>query len=65
MTREEVQALTGGEVIQVDDRWDVLLPASMSDADLDALANKVAAANHSPRPGEPVRIGLSRDRRWP
>lgn len=65
MTREEVQAITGGDVIRVDDRWDVLLPSDMSDADLEALADRVAAANAKPRPGEPVRIGLSRDRRWP
>ncbi len=38
-----VRATLGGKVRIVDDRVDVTLPADMSDADLDAACEKVAA----------------------
>lgn len=50
------KATLGGNVRIVDDRVDVTLPADMSDADLDAACDKVAAL------GLPltVRVGLTR-----
>jgi len=63
VTREEVQAITGGDVIRVDDRWDVLLPSDMSDADLEArrrwtpanMTNVRVTAEIEPRTKEPDR----------
>ena len=51
-----VKAEIGGTVRIVDDRVDVTLPADMSDADLTAAADKVAALGLPPT----VRVGLTR-----
>ena len=51
-----VKATIGGKIRIVDDRVDVTLPADMSDVDLSAVADKVAALGLPP----PVRVGLTR-----
>ena len=51
-----VKATIGGKVRIVDDRVEVTLPADMSDADLNAAADKVAALGLPPT----VRVGLTR-----
>ena len=51
-----VKATIGGKARIVDDRVEVTLPADMSDADLNAAADKVAALGLPPT----VRVGLTR-----